>query len=276
METIGIIMLKKSSLEREKFKKEELILLQKLDLNDISVDMPENFAQLLIWTSELARHNHALLIQNLNELKLVDESNQEIIQELNEKINFYRKNSVVENQTKDFYLNKLLNQGDVFVKGYIQHPTRTQTKYAIIPYYGYDFVTFATAEIIAKFPVHFIDFKNDNAPQTLAEIHADEEELLSAVKDFVKAFRKQFNQWAKKNKAIKENNSVVQEIYRRINNGKAELIKDVVAEVKKDIPPKEKIAVPKVEETAPIQAVNSNEKPITVIKKRKFALVKDK
>ena len=112
--------------------------------------------------------------------------------------------------------------------------------------------------------------------ETLAEIHADEEELLSAVKDFVKAFRKQFNQWAKKNKAIKENNSVVQEIYRRINNGKAELIKDVVAEVKKDIPPKEKIAVPKVEETAPIQAVNSNEKPITVIKKRKFALVKDK
>ena len=49
-----------------------------------------------------------------------------------------------------------------------------------------------------------------------------------------------------------------------------------MAEVKKDIPPKEKIAVPKVEETAPIQAVNSNEKPITVIKKRKFALVKDK
>ena len=79
-------MLKKSSLDRKKFKKEELILLQKLDLNDISVVMPENLAQLLIWTSELARHNHALLIQNLNELKLVDESDNNKKQELNEKI----------------------------------------------------------------------------------------------------------------------------------------------------------------------------------------------
>ena len=269
-------MLKKSSLDRKKFKKEELILLQKLDLNDISVVMPENLAQLLIWTSELARHNHALLIQNLNELKLVDESDNNKKQELNEKINFYRKNSIVENQTKDFYLNKLLNQGNVVVKGYIQHPTRTQTKYAIIPYHGYDFVTFATAEIIAKFPVHFIDFTRENFPIMLADIHADEEELLSAVKDFMKPFRQQYKEWNKKNKAIKENNSVVQEIYRRINNGKAELIKDVVAEAKKDVPPKEKIAVPRVEETAPIQAVNSNEKPITVIKKRKFALVKGK
>lgn len=53
------------------------------------------------------------------------------------------------------------------------------------------------------------------------------------------------------------------------------MIKDIAEKVKQEVP-KEKIAVPNVEETAPIQTVNSNEKPITVIKKRKFALVKDK
>lgn len=269
-------MLDKTSLNRKTFKQDELILIKKLDLNELQVVMPENLAQLLIWTSDLARYNHALLIQNLNELKFVDENDKNRKQELNEKINFYRKNSIVENQTKDFYLNKLLNQGDVVVKGYIQHPTRTQTKYAIIPYQGYDFVTFATAEIIAKFPVHFIDFKNDNAPQTLAEIHADEEELLSAVKGLVKPFRQQYKQWIKQNSAIKVHNTVVHEIYIKIKNGEAELIKGVVVEAKKDVPLKEKIAVPKVKETTPIQAVSHNEKPITVIKKRKFALVKDK
>ena len=252
-------MLKKSSLERDKFKKEELTLLQKLDVNDISITMPENLAQLLIWTSDLAQYDHAMFIK----------------QQLQDQISFYRKRASVENQTKDFYLNKLLNQGDAVVKGYIQHPTRTPIKYAIIPYGGYDFVTFATPEIIAKFPIHFIDFEKENAPQTLAEIHPNEEELFSAVKGLVKPFRKHYKEWAKKNKAIKENNSVVQDIYRKINNGKAELIKDIAEKVKQEVP-KEKIAVPNVEETAPIQTVNSNEKPITVIKKRKFALVKDK
>ena len=268
-------MLKKSSLERDKFKKEELTLLQKLDVNDISITMPENLAQLLIWTSDLAQYDHAMFIKSIKELETIAENDQEKQQQLQDQISFYRKRASVENQTKDFYLNKLLNQGDAVVKGYIQHPTRTPIKYAIIPYGGYDFVTFATPEIIAKFPIHFIDFEKENAPQTLAEIHPNEEELFSAVKGLVKPFRKHYKEWAKKNKAIKENNSVVQDIYRKINNGKAELIKDIAEKVKQEVP-KEKSAVPNVEETAPIQTVNSNEKPITVIKKRKFALVKDK
>ena len=54
-------MLKKSSLERDKFKKEELTLLQKLDVNDISITMPENLAQLLIWTSDLAQYDLSLI-----------------------------------------------------------------------------------------------------------------------------------------------------------------------------------------------------------------------
>ena len=64
-------MLKKSSLERDKFKKEELTLLQKLDVNDISITMPENLAQLLIWTSDLAQYDHAMFINNSFKTKLV-------------------------------------------------------------------------------------------------------------------------------------------------------------------------------------------------------------
>lgn len=266
-------MLDKTSVHRKTFKQEELILIKKLDLNETTVAMPENLFQLLIWTSELAQYNHALFIQNKNELKLVGESDSNKKQELDDKIDFYRKNALIENQTKDFYLNKLLNQGDLVVKGYIQHPTRTQTKYAIIPYQDYDFITFATPEIIAKFPIHFIDFKNEDAPQTLADIHADTEELLSKVRDFVKSFKKKYKESVKKNNLIKEHNTAVHNIYINIKNGEAKLIKDVAEEVPKL---KEKTAVSKVEETAPIQEANSNQKPITVIKKRKFALVKDK
>lgn len=276
MEILGIIMLKKSSLQRKKFNQEELNPVKKLDLTDITVAMPENLAQLLIWTSKLAQHNHAMFIQVNNELELVEENDQSKKRELNEKINFYRKNAIIENQTKDFYLKKLLDQGDVVVKGYIQHPEKEQIQYAVISYHGYDFVTLATADIIAKFPIHFIDFKKEKLPTTLVEIHANEDELLSAVRGLVKPFRKQFKEWVKKNKLIREHNAVVHEIYIKIKNGSAELIKDTVEEVKKEVLPKEKTAVPKVEETAPIQAVNSNEKPITVVKKRKFALVKDK
>ena len=271
------MMLKHSSLQRKKFSQEELTLVNKLDLTNIPVAMPENLVQLMIWTSELAQHNHALFIQHKNELVLLNENDQDKKQELNEKIKFYRKNSLIENQTKDFYLNRLLNQGDVVVKGYIQHPIKTQTKYAIIPYHGYNFVTFATRDIIVKFPIHLIEYKQESAPKTLADIHADEEELLSAVKDFVKPFRTEYKKWVNKNKLIKEHNAVVHETYIKIKNGEAELIKDVAEEVKQEVPKiKEKIAVLKVEETVPIQAVNGNEKPIMVIKKRKFVLVKDK
>ena len=99
-------MLDKTSVHRKKFKQEELILIKKIDLNEITVAMPENLAQLLIWTSQLAQHDHALLIQKMHELKLIDDNDKNKKQELNEQINFYRKNSIVENQTKDFYLNK--------------------------------------------------------------------------------------------------------------------------------------------------------------------------
>ena len=67
-------MLKKSSLERDKFKKEELTLLQKLDVNDISITMPENLAQLLIWTSDLAQYDHAMFIKSIKELETIAEN----------------------------------------------------------------------------------------------------------------------------------------------------------------------------------------------------------
>jgi hypothetical protein len=40
--------------------------MKKLDLNDIEVIFPENLNQLLIWTSELAQHNHAQFVEFSN------------------------------------------------------------------------------------------------------------------------------------------------------------------------------------------------------------------
>ena len=111
----------------------------------------------------------------------------------------------------------------------------------------------------------------------MTEIHADEEELLSKVRDFVKAFRKQYKEWVKNNKLIKEHNAVMHEIYIKIKNEEAELIKDVAVDTKQDVPKvKEKITAPVAGKAEPIQSINNNEKSITVIKKRKFALAKDK
>jgi hypothetical protein len=89
---------------------------------------------------------------------------------------------LLENQIKDFYLKKLLDQGEATVKGYIKHPIKQDTKYAVISYQGYDFVSFATPEIIEKFPLNFIDFVQIEAPKTLADIHPDEALLLSTIK----------------------------------------------------------------------------------------------
>lgn len=270
-------MLTYSSLLRKEFNQEELTLIKKLDLSNIPITMPENLVQLLIWTSELAQYHHALFIQSSQKLELIPENDKNKKQELNNLISFYRKTAFVENQTKDFYLKKLLNQDDVVVQGYIKHLSRTQKKYAIIPYHGYDFITLANSEIIAKFPVHFIEIKKENIPQALTDIHADEKELLSTVKDFVKSFRKLYKECMSKNELIKEHNTVVHKIYVKIKNGEAKLIKTVIKRVKQDVPPpKEKVAVPKVVKTATTQPINSDTKPIKVSKKRKFPLVKDK
>ncbi|MGM9451508.1 hypothetical protein RRF55_28590, partial [Klebsiella sp. K47] len=74
--------------------------------------------------------------QSSQKLELISENDKNKKQELNDLIKLYRKTAFVENQTKDFYLNKLLNQGEVVVQGYIQHPSKVQTskvqtKYAI-------------------------------------------------------------------------------------------------------------------------------------------------
>ncbi|EHU2482781.1 hypothetical protein [Acinetobacter baumannii] len=256
-------MLTYTSLLQKEFNQEELTLMKRLDLSNIPITMPENLAQILIWTSKLAQYHHALFIQSSQKLELITENDKNKKQELNDLIKLYRKTAFVENQTKDFYLNKLLNQGEVVVQGYIQHPSKKQTKYAIIPYHGYDFITLATPNIVAKFPLHYIEIKKESIPQALTDIHLDEEELLSTVKDFVKSFRKLYKECVSKNELIKEHNTIVHKIYVKIKNGEVKLIKQ-------DIP----IAVPKVMKTATTQPINK--KSFKVIKKRKFPLLKDK
>ena len=104
-------MLNRASLERKEFKEEELAPIKKLDLNDLKVPMPKNLDQLLIWTSELAQYNYAQFLDQAEQLKLVNEDNLEEQAEISQKLRFYRGNALIENQIKDFYLKKLLDQG---------------------------------------------------------------------------------------------------------------------------------------------------------------------
>ena len=269
-------MLKRSSLQRKEFKHEELALMKKLDFNDIEIIKSDNLVQLLIWTSELAQHNHAQFIEFSNKLDHVDELEER--EEVSKKITFYRKSAFSENQIKDFYLKKLLDQGEATVKGYIKHPIKLDTKYAVISYHGYNFISFATPEIIEKFPLHLIDFVQRETPKALADIHPDEALLLSTIKNFINPFKEQYKKITRKNREIKEHNAVVHEIYIKIKNKEATLHKEMVKKSEKPIPvaiEKDAISV-KVKDIPVLQDIAKKEKLVTVIKKRKFALIKDK
>ena len=271
-------MLQRSSLERKEFKEDELKLIKKFDVKNLAVIFPENLNQLLIWTSELAQHNHAQFIEFSNKLGLMAEDNVEEREEINKKIKFYRNSAFEENQIKDFYLKKLLDQGEATVSGYIKHPIKQNTKYAVISYHGYDFVSFATPEIIEKSPLNFIDFVQIEAPKTLADIHPDEALLLSSIKDFIKPFKEQYKKITSKNRDIKEHNAVVHEIYIKIKNKEATLQKPTDSKPKESSPKStENSAVPvEMKQVAIQKNMAPLEKPITVIKKRKFALNKEK
>ena len=119
------------------------------------------------------------------------EDNVEEREEINKKIKFYRNSAFEENQIKDFYLRSYWIR-EATVRGYIKHPIKQNTKYAVISYHGYDFVSFATPEIIEKSPLNFIDFVQIEVPKTLADIHPDEALLLSTIKDFIKPFKEQY------------------------------------------------------------------------------------
>ena len=269
-------MLKRSSLQKKEFKHEELVLMKKLDFNDIEIIKSDNLGQLLIWTSELAQYHHAQFIEFSHKLDHADEI--EDREDINKKIDFYRKSSFSENHIKDFYLKKLLDQGEATVKGYIKHSIRQDTKYAVISYQGYNFISFATPEIIEKFPLHFIDFVQSEVPKTLADIHPDEALLLLTIKNFIKPFREQYKKIRNKNRDIKEHNTVVHEIYIKIKKKEATLDKEMVQKSEKPITvatKKESVSV-KVKEIAVQKEVAEKENSITVIKKRKFILNKNK
>nr|WP_010591285.1 hypothetical protein [Acinetobacter bereziniae] len=67
-------MLTYTSLLQKEFNQEELTLMKRLDLSNIPITMPENLAQILIWTSELAQYHHALFIQSSQKLELISEN----------------------------------------------------------------------------------------------------------------------------------------------------------------------------------------------------------
>lgn len=271
-------MLNQLSLQRTEFNIDELTLLKKLDLNNIEIIKSDNHAQLLIWTSELAQYNHAQFIEYSSKLKLADENNLEELEEINKQIKFYRNSEFSANKIKDFYLKKLLDQGEAVVKGYIKHPTRKDTKYAVISYSEYNFISFATSEIIEKFPLNFIDFVQEEAPKTLADIHPDEALLLSSVKKFIKPFTIECKKIVRKNGEIKEHNMVVQEVYKKIKRKEAILIKPTIApkNTESDVKAKQECVLTSEKKIMPKQPdIAKKEKSVTVIKKRKFTLIKD-
>ena len=269
-------MLKRSSLQKKEFKQDELTQMKRLDFNDIEIIKPDNLGQILIWTSKLAEYHHAQFVEFSHKLDIVDEIEER--EDINKKIIFYRKSRFSENHIKDFYLKKLLDQGEATVRGYIKHPIKQNTKYAVISYHGYDFVSFATPEIIEKSPLNFIDFVQIEAPKTLADIHPDEALLLSTIKDFIKPFKEQYKKITSKNREIKEHNAVVHEIYIKIKNKEATLQKSTDSKPKEASPKStENSAVPvEMKQVAIQKNMAPQEKPITVIKKRKFALNKEK
>ncbi|MBF7699266.1 hypothetical protein [Acinetobacter pollinis] len=266
-------MLNKESLKRTSFSQEELVYLKPKNWLNTSVPVPENIDQLLIWTSELAQYYYNFSIEHYREVEATENSNKDQSEERD--LDYYRKRSFVANQTKDFYLNKLLDQGKAIVKGYIKHPIKEEVKYAVIHYNNYDFISFATDKITDKFPIHIIDFERKQPPRTLEEISENKEDFLLAVNEFIGIFRVQYKKTARYNKSIKEHNAVVNEIYVKIKNGDAEIIKIIEEKTKiEEITPiqTKELAPPKEEKPKPII---SNKNGITVIKKRKFNLVKD-
>ena len=269
-------MLKRSSLQKKEFKQDELTQMKRLDFNDIEIIKSDNLGKLLIWTSELAQYNHAQYIEFSHKLKNVEEVEER--EEINNKIKFYRNNAFSENQIKDFYLKRLLDQGEATVKGYIKHPIKQDTKYAVISYHGYNFISFATPEIIEKFPLHLIDFVQRETPKALADIHPDEALLLSTIKNFINPFKEQYKKITRKNREIKEHNAVVHEIFIKIKNKEATLHKEMVKNRENpilEVTEKKSISV-KVKDIPVQQDLAQKQKSVTVIKKRKFALIKDK
>ena len=113
-------MLQRSSLERKEFKEDELKLIKKFDVKNLAVIFPENLNQLLIWTSELAQHNHAQFIEFSNKLGLMAEDNVEEREEINKKIKFYRNSAFEEKPNKRFLSKEATGSGGSDRKGIYQ------------------------------------------------------------------------------------------------------------------------------------------------------------
>ena len=75
------------------------------------------------------------------------------------------------------------------LKVILKSPTKKNTRYAVISYHDYDFVSFATPEILNKFPADLINFVQKEAPKTLADIYPEEAVFLSAIKNLLNLLR---------------------------------------------------------------------------------------
>jgi hypothetical protein len=127
-----------------------------------------------------------------------------------------------------------------------------------------------------KISLNFIDFVQSEAPKTLADIHPDEATAIN-YQNFIKPFKEQYKKIKSKNREIKEHNTVVHKIYIKIKNKEATCKNQQTRSLKNLVQIYENSAVPvEMKQVAIQKNMAPQEKSITVIKKRKFALNKDK
>jgi hypothetical protein len=129
--------------------------------------------------SDLYKYEECKIENRLENLE--DQAQRE---KLIDRLNWLKNTIKRENNVKDYYLIQLLNNGDAFINGYIQHPIKEKNIYAIVSYEGHDFVTFANNAMIKALPIHFIEFHQEPI-KDLKDVCEDVKLLLDETSQFV-------------------------------------------------------------------------------------------
>lgn len=258
-------MLSNKSLERTAFTEDELIVLPRPQFKDININLPNNLEQHLVWVDGLGQYNYSQYLKlNQDLLKLtMDDPAYTAIEK---SVNHYLHQSYKANRAKDFYLKKLIDKRQAEILGYIKHPNTENNYYAVVLFGTSKYLIAANNDILSKYEIELIDFSN-KIPQSIAEIHTDEKELRACVGKLIRAYLDIIKDYKEKKQTIHEHNRIINEIYRRRKKG---LVKIIDAKSKQKEVEKMTVTPPTVTQT-----IIQNEKPIPVIKKRKFTLNKD-
>lgn len=264
-------MLNSESLERTEFNADELVLRTRKRLRDFDIKLPKNLEQLLVWTASMSQYNYGQYLA-LNQEVLTLATDDPNRKDLEKRAQTFKYASYTANRVKDFYLTKLINSQQAEIIGHVAHATKSDTYYIVIAYGESKHLMLANEELLAKQPIQLIEFSTP-VPQSLAEIHSDEQELLFSVGKFIRKYFNILTDFKKYDQLTKEHNRVVNELLSRVKQGIVKVIEPTI--IVKDEKPKMKEAVVVPPPPTPQTIIKKNDKPIMVVKKRKFFLNKD-